>query len=99
MYDKYSVMMPKQMMDKEEEIKRYVFDPVQPISTVFNTITVYKDLCELSGDAITDIAMVKIGYVLMNRSRVLKTFSFKNIFVNITKTWNVWMLWEYKIHK
>ena len=64
LYDKYSEMTPEQMMDKEEEIKRYVFDPVQPIYTVFNAITTYKDLCELSGESITDSMMVKISYAI-----------------------------------
>ena len=72
--DEYCEMTPEQMMDKEEEIKRYVFDPVQPISTVFNAITAYKDLCELSGESITDITMVKIAYAIMNRSRFFKYF-------------------------
>ena len=72
LYDEYAEMTPEQMMDKEEEIKRYVFGPVQPISTVFNAITAYKDLCELSGESITDITMVKIAYAIMNRSRVFK---------------------------
>ena len=71
-YDEYGEITPEQMMDKEEEIKRYVFDPMQSISTVFNAITAYKDLCELSGESIIDIAMVKIGYAIMNRSRVCK---------------------------
>ena len=76
------------MMDKEEEIKRYVFDPVQPISTVFNTITVYKDLCELSGESITDSTMVKIAYAIMNRSRVFKdSFIQWNDKILVDKTW------------
>ena len=49
-----------------------MFDHVQPISTVFNAITVYKDLCGLSGEVITDIAMGKIGYAIMNRVRDFK---------------------------
>ena len=61
----------KQQLE-EEEIKCYVFDHVQPISTVFNAITVYKDLCGLSGEVITDIAMGKIGYAIMNRARDFK---------------------------
>ena len=60
LYDEYGEITPEQMMDKEEEIKRYVFDPMQSISTVFNAITAYKDLCELSGESITYIAMVKM---------------------------------------
>ena len=32
-------MAPKQMMDKEEEIKWCAFDPIQPIPTFFNAIT------------------------------------------------------------
>ena len=58
LYNKYGEMTPEQMVDKEEEIKRYVFDPVQPISVVFNAITAYNDLCEISGESITDITMV-----------------------------------------
>ena len=72
LYNEYGEMTLEQMMDKEEETKRYVFDPVQPISTVFNAITAYKNLCELSGESITNITMVKLGYTIMNRSRVFK---------------------------
>ena len=56
--------------------KKYVFDPIQPISTVFNAIIVYTYLCGLSGEVITDIAMVKIGYAIMNRAR-----DFKDLFI------------------
>ena len=88
LYDKYSEMTPEQMMDKEEEIKRYVFDPVQPIYTVFNAITTYKDLCELSGESITDSMMVKISYAIMNRSRVFKDSLIQwNDKTLVDKTW------------
>ena len=72
LYNKYGEMTPEQMVDKKEEIKRYVFDLVQPIYIAFNAITAYNDLCELSGESITDITMVKMTYAIMNRSRVFK---------------------------
>ena len=82
-------MTPEQMMDKEKEMNRYVFDLVQPISTDFNAITGYKDLCELSGETITDIAMVKIGYAIMNRSSVFKDSLIQwNDKSTVDKTWD-----------
>ena len=62
LYDEYGDIILEQIMDNEKEIKRYMFDPVQSVSTILNAIIGYKDLCELLVEVITDIAMVKIGY-------------------------------------
>ena len=78
------------MMDKEEVIKRYVFDLIHHISTVFNAKIAYKDLCELSGEAITNVAMVKIGYAIINRARVFKDSLIQwNDKATVDKTWKI----------
>ena len=77
-------------MDNEKEIKRYMFDPVQSVSTILNAIIGYKDLCELLVEVIKDIAMVKIGYAIMNRAKCFKYFLNKwSDKVDVNKTWNV----------
>ena len=93
LYDEYGKMTPEQIMDKEEEIKHFVLDHIQLISTVFNVITIHTDLCELPGEIITDSSMVKIGYIVMNIARVFKDSLVQwNDKSTVDKTWKTFQI-------
>ena len=93
LYDEYGEMTPEQIMDKEEEIKHFVLDHIQLISTVFNVITIHTDLCELPGEIITDSSMVKIGYIVMNIARVFKDSLVQwNDKSTVDKTWKTFQI-------
>ena len=42
------------LIEKEEEVKDYGYDPTEPIDTVFNKIDHFLDLCEFISDPISD---------------------------------------------
>jgi len=48
-------------MEKEDEVKDFVYDSVKPIDTVFNKIDRFSDLCKLVSDPISNRQKVNLG--------------------------------------
>ena len=77
--EKYGKIIPTNLAQKEDEVKDFVYDPVEPIDTVFNKIDRFSDLCELVSDPISDRRKVNLGYKIIFKN---------NAFRDSLKCWN-----------
>ena len=68
--DSYGRITEQALSDKEDELKRFVYDTQTPVDTVFNKITWFQDLCELCTNTKTDRQLLAIAYMIFNRTRV-----------------------------
>lgn len=68
--DSYGRITEQELSDREDELKRFVYDTQTPVDTVFNKITWFQDLCELCNNTKTDRQLVAIAYIIFNRTRV-----------------------------
>ena len=75
----YGKISPTNLMEKEDEMKDFVYNPVEPIDTGFNKIDRFSDLCELASDPILDRQQVNLGYKIIFEN---------NAFRDSLKVWN-----------
>ena len=77
------------MLEKEDEVKAYVYDPSQPVSVIFNEIMTLRDMYELTGATLSEAQMMRIAYTILNRARIFKDYLLTwNNGTNVVKTWN-----------
>ena len=50
----YGQITEQELSDKEDELKTLVYDPTQPVDTVFNKINWFQDLCNLCNNKKSD---------------------------------------------
>ena len=68
----YGRITEQELSDREDELKNSVYDTQTPVDTVFNKITWFQDLCELSNNAKIDWQLVQLAYIIFNRTRVFR---------------------------
>ena len=75
----YGKITEQELSDREEDLKKYVYDTAEPVDTIFNKINWFQDLCELCDNSKTDRQLVQIAYIIFNRTR---------IFIDALLQWN-----------
>lgn len=75
----YGCITEEQLVEKEDELRQYVYDPQLPLDKVFTKITLFQDLCIITNNDKTDRQLVQIAYLIFNRTRA---------FVDALKAWN-----------
>ena len=75
----YGRITDQELSDKEDEIKGMVYDPNTPVDTVFNKIKIFQALCILTSNDKSDRQLVKIAYLIFNKTRA---------FMDSLKKWN-----------
>lgn len=66
-------------MEKEEELKDFIYNSTQPIDVIFNNIDRFANVCELVEDPISDRRKVNISYTIISKN---------SVFADSLKTWN-----------
>ena len=56
-------------MEKEDNLRQYVYDPHLPVDNVFTKITLFHDLCTIMNNDMTDKQLVQIAYLIFNGTR------------------------------
>ena len=75
----YGRITEEQLVDIEDELCQYVYDPQMPVDKVFTKITLFQDLCVITNNDKTDKQLVQMAYLIFNQTRA---------FVDTLKTWN-----------
>ena len=75
----YGRITEEELVEKEDTLRQFVYDPHQPVDKVFNKITLFHDLCTITNNDKTDKQLVQIAYLIFNRTRA---------FVDALKKWN-----------
>ena len=60
-------MNPTHLMEKEDELKDFIYDPTQPIDVIFNSIDRFSNLCKLVKDPISDRQKVNLSYKIISK--------------------------------
>ena len=75
----YGQITEQELSDKEDALKTLVYDPTQPVDTVFNKINWFQDLCNLCNNQKSDRQLVQLSYIIFNRSKA---------FMDVLLKWN-----------
>ena len=75
----YGRITEEQLVEKEDEVKNYDYDPNTPVDKVFTKITLLQDLCIITHNDKTDKQLCQLAYLIFNRTRA---------FVDSLKKWN-----------
>ena len=89
LFEEYGELSPDELVQKEDEVKNYSYDTALPVSNVFNEILHLQDLHELTGSTLAEDTMIRLGYIILNRTQVFKEslIAWNNKQPN-DKTWN-----------
>ena len=68
----YRKIIPTNLIKKEDKVKNFVYDPVEPIDTVSNKIDRFPDIYELVSDLISDRQKVNLGYKIISKNNVFR---------------------------
>ena len=88
LFEEYGELSPDELLEKEDEVKAYVYDPSQPVSVIFNEIMTLRDMYELTGATLSEAQMMRIAYTILNRARIFKDYLLTWNNGNVAKTWN-----------
>ena len=61
----YDRISPVELMQKEDDLKYFFYNPSKPIDTLFNHIDRLANLCELFQDPISDKHKVNVSYKII----------------------------------
>ena len=75
----YGQITEEELVQKEEELRNYDYDPQTPVDKVFNQVTLFQDLCTITNNDRSDKQLCQIAYLIFNRTRA---------FVDALKNWN-----------
>ena len=75
----YGQLSPSQLKERERAIDDMIYDPSQPIDSVFNKIQDFHDLCTLIQNQSTDTQLVTYAYLVFQKT---------GIFMTSLKEWN-----------
>ena len=75
----YGRITEEELVQKEEDLRNYDYDPQSPVDKVFSQVTLFADLCAITNNDKTDKQLCQISYLIFNRTRV---------FLDSLKKWN-----------
>ena len=65
-------------MQKEDDLKDFIYDPSQPIDTIFNHVDRFENICEFILGPILDQCKVNLSYKIISKH---------SVFMNSLKIW------------
>ena len=71
--DTYGKLSPSQLKERERVIYHMIYDPSQPIDSVFNKIQDFNDLCMLIQNQKTDTQLVIHAYLVFQKTGFFMT--------------------------
>ena len=75
----YGRITEEELVQKEEDLRNYDYDPQSPVDKVFSQVTLFADLCAITNNDKTDKQLCQISYLIFNRTRA---------FLDSLKKWN-----------
>ena len=97
--DKYDQLMPHKLLEREDTIKKTIYNPCDLIATVFSKVKEILEFSDITGTLYTQIQAANIAYVILHRTgkfglkickwnrmpEIQKTWvQFKQVFRNLT---------------
>ena len=96
----YGRITEQELSDREETLKKTIYDASEPVDMIFNKINWFQDLCELCDNAKTDRQLVQIAYIIFNKSRFFMDSLLKwNKKASNEKTYNNFKLHMHKVYQ
>ena len=84
----YGPLMPHELQEKEDEAKKTVYNPRDPIASVFSVVDDLVGLAALSATPISLLQQVNIGYIILHKtgnfSQPIIEWNWKPV---VDKTW------------
>ena len=68
LYETYGHLSNMDVSNREDALKQFPYDPMQPMDVVFTKVREFQDLCELAENAKTYIQLVQIAYMLFQKT-------------------------------
>ena len=65
----YGRITEEELVQKEEDLRNYDYNPQTPVDKVFNQVTLFQDLCAITNNDKTDKQLCQIAYLIFNRTR------------------------------
>ena len=75
----YGRITEEELIQKEDDLHNYDYNPWQPVDKVFSQIALFQDLCAITNNDKTDKQLCQMAYLIFNRTRA---------FVDSLKKWN-----------
>ena len=75
----YGRITEEELVQKEEDLHNYDYDPTKPVDKVFTQVTLFQDLCAITNNNKTDKQLCQTAYLIFNMARA---------FVDVLKKWN-----------
>ena len=75
----YGRITEEELVQKEEDLRNYDYNPVTPVDKVFSQVALFQDLCAITNNDKSDKQLCQIAYLIFNRTRA---------FVDALKNWN-----------
>ena len=64
--DKYGKLMPYKLLEQEAIVKKTIYNPCDPIATVFSAFKELLELSDITGTSYTQLQSVNIFYVILH---------------------------------
>ena len=75
----YGRITEEELVQKEEDLCNYDYNPQAPVDKVFSQVTLFQDLCTITNNDKMDKQLCQIAFLIFNRARA---------FVDSLKKWN-----------
>ena len=86
--ENYGQLMPHKLLEQEYTVKKTIYNPRNPITTVFSSVKELPEFAGITGTSYTQLQSVNIAYLLIHRT---KKFGLSicegNHMPEIQKTW------------
>ena len=66
--DKYDQLMPHKLLEQEYTVKKTIYNPRNPITTVFSSVKELPEFAGITGTSYTQLQAVNIAYVLIHKT-------------------------------
>ena len=89
LFEEYGELSPGKLHQKEDNVKNFSYDPIFPVSVVFDEIMHLQDLHELTGSTLSEASMMRLAYIILNKTQLFRDslISWNNKAEN-QKTWS-----------
>ena len=91
--------MPHELLEREDIVKKVIYNPRDPIATVFSAVKELLEFANITGSSYTKFRAINIGYVILRRTgkfrleicewnrmpEVQKTWVFLTVFPDVSQ--------------
>ena len=66
--DNYGHLMPHELLEREDIVKKTIYNPRNPIATMFSSVKELPKFSDITGTSYTQLQAVNIAYVIIHRT-------------------------------